>query len=98
MLALRHTWDRLTWRGRLESILGSMFEMGKTRKMAWEEHRLDSHCDEAHHVILAHNPRSGSDLPVLPLGADLETILYWQELPLLDLSRGCPAEPGARAN
>lgn len=30
--------------------------------MAWEEHRLDSHCDEAHHVILAHNPRSGSDL------------------------------------
>lgn len=75
---MRHTWDRLTWglEG-LESILGSMFEMGRTRKMAWEEHRLDSHCDEAHHVmILAHNPRSGSDLPVLPLGADLETILY----------------------
>lgn len=60
----------------LESIVGSIFGGGRSRKMMWEEHRLDSHCDEAHHIIVAHNPRSGSDLPVLPLGADLETILY----------------------
>lgn len=40
-------------------------------------HRLDSHSDEeAHHVILAHNPGVKCEMPVLSLGADLETILY----------------------
>lgn len=48
---------------------------GRARETTWEE--LDSHSDgEAHHIILAYKPHKGSNLPVLPPGADLKIILY----------------------